>query len=127
MARPTKPKPSPDPDRLLADVRRMMEAGQRKLSQADLDALAKLEDKLEEKIKEAQAWLIAIPGDNPLPISFYEPWTSYMTINRAELAGSLTTVERRNGKLLLTPTNFFAWFNTIPADKRKVAHNRKEP
>jgi hypothetical protein len=117
--------PGLTPDALLAQVRRMMEIGQRKLSQDDLDAVDKLTLGLEEKIKEAQAWTIAILGDHPLPIAFYEPWASYMTIFKAERAGTLTTVERRNGKLLLTPANFFAWFGSIPADKRRKAHNRK--
>lgn len=103
----------------------MMEAGARKLTQADLDALTKLTVQLEEKSKKAQAWIIASLGNYPLPISFYEPWACYQTLYLAETAGTLTTIERKNGKLLLTPANFFAWLDSLPAQQRRKGAPRK--
>jgi hypothetical protein len=60
-----------------------------------------------------QAMLLAALDDRPVPIALFKPWCSYPPIRNAEIAGKLT-LERRNGKVLVTPSDFFAWFNTLP-------------
>ncbi len=90
--------PALTPDALLAQFHRLMEACQRKHTQDDLDALGKLRREVEEDRKEARAWIIAAMGNYPLPIAFYEDWVCYQVLNKAERAGILTTIERKNGK-----------------------------
>lgn len=109
------------PEALLAQVRQMMAAGER-TTPADLSRVEKLERQLERERKEAQAYIIASLGDQPLPVKFFAPWASYARINQAENDGTLTTIVRRNGKVMITAAHFFAWFNSLPADvKRKKA------
>ncbi len=109
------------PDALLHQVRMMMNAGET-TSRADISRIEKLAEEVERQGKLAQAHIIAAMGNHPLPVRFFSPWASYARINQAERDGTLTTLVRRNAKVLIRASDFFDWFETIPADvKRKKA------
>ena len=88
---------------------------------SDVASLIALRREIEQDRREAQALVLAVLQDQPCPIALYRPWMSRVTFWNQEQAGKVT-LERRNGKLLLRPSDFFKLFASMPAQK-KAAKN----
>jgi len=125
MARPLKNNPLP-PEELIEALRASL-AFYRTVD-VNPEEVAKLEavaEALREDRKATQTLVLAAIQDQPCPIAFFKPWCSYPRIYIAERAGELTTIVRRNGKILIKPSDFFAWFSSIPTDARRKSPNPK--
>lgn len=67
--------------------------------------------------------LLAVLNQYPVPVAIFKQWASYPVLNAAERAGQVA-LERRNGKVLITPEAFFAWFRSLPAQTKRTKRSR---
>ncbi len=110
----------PTPLELIEQLRAfILNAQTAQAGNADQIATVKqLAKELREERKHMQTMLLAVLSDQPVPVSMFKPWASYWAVNKAERDGALT-LERRNKKLLIAPSAFFAWFNATPTESKK--------
>lgn len=114
MGRPPNKLPT---ESILAQVRGMIEAGEVMVGDDSLNRLERLEHNLRRDRKESQAWVIALLGDEPLPIKFFKPWACRHRMYEWERAGRIT-IHRFNRKLMIKASEFFTALKAMPKCSR---------
>lgn len=69
---------------------------------------------------QAHAFSLAVMADEEMPISLLRPWASYESFRKWEKAEKIT-LTRRNGKVCVRPSVFFAFWKTLPDETKPAA------
>lgn len=87
------------------------------------DLVAQIREEGRRERQEMKAMMLAFIMDEAVPISIYREWISRSSLYTHERAGAFT-MTRKQGRVCLEPSVFFAFWRTLNEEKRSVGGGR---